>query len=119
MKIEGYLFVPYQGQSRFSYDATAPFADRFGPSDAEYDVALDIDLNDNGTRFITCSELVSAKVGHNEYRKAINDELNNRVLAQLAKSPKGTVVRIELGQSKVNLTNRALVVYCDVIKRKD
>ena len=100
MKIEGYLFVPYQGQVRFRYDDSADLV--FHKSDGAYDQALGVHAL-TGSRPGTCTELVSRVKSVQDAHKEKIKHAFEWLLPQFRKSTVGTVIKMELGDGPVQM----------------
>jgi hypothetical protein len=116
MKIEGYLFVPYQGQARFSFDSEAPLTRRFGPGDESFDARLGMALTDNGRRHITCSNVINASSRNSQYAGEIAQLILNEVVPRLKKSPANTIHHADLGVSPVNMGGKPSHITCTFIE---
>lgn len=105
MKVEAYLFIPYEGQVRFRYDTDHP--EPFLKSDGTYDKLLGAEKHGAGKRAITCNELVSlvtdtAEARKQMFSKAFNGWLYTQFLNPHRKP--GDVILMELGDAAIKVT---------------
>lgn len=89
MIIEGYVFVPYQGQLRFRFDTARAETEMFFASDRQYDGRLGvhsfIDYTD-GARPPTCRELIFSGM-RAQYEDKIIEALESHVMQALSTEP--------------------------------
>lgn len=100
MKIEGYLFVPYQGQVRFRYDDSTDLV--FHKSDGAYDKVLGVHAL-AGSRPGTCTELVSRVKSVQDAHKQLMGLAFQWLVPLFRKSDVGTVTKLDLGDGPVQL----------------
>ena len=95
MIIEGYVFIPYQGQLRFRFDSDAAKTALL-KSDAQYDKRLGVhDLIEGygDVRPCTCREFIYSGCRHyeKEIREALESELVQALTAEPTLSRKVTI----------------------------
>jgi len=95
MKIEGYLYIPFQGQFRFLYDENLDSINRIYQSDPAYDAKLGVhELT--GNRPATCRELVWGSFHRDEWEPIIRALIQSKVREQLLRATRTTVVKMEI-----------------------
>lgn len=100
MKLEGYLFIPYQGQLRFRYDSSTDLV--FHKSDGAYDHALGVNAL-TGSRPITCTELVSKVQSKQGEIKEMIRPAFEWMIPQFRKGEVGRVIKMDLGDATTQL----------------
>lgn len=103
MKIEGYLFVPYQGQFRFRYDDGTESINRIYKSDGAYDKVLNVP---HYTRTTTCKELIHSEMAQDKWLPAIEAALKP-VKKTLELSKRDTVLTVDMGPAPILMQNKA------------
>jgi hypothetical protein len=100
MKVEAYLFIPYEGQVRFRYDTELP--EPFLKSDGAYDKILGAEKFGAGTRQVTCTELVGLVTDKAEARKKLFlNAFDDWLRTQFLNRNPDDVIMMELGEAAV------------------
>lgn len=116
MKIEGYLFIPYQGQIRFRYDDSSQIDARYYASDFNYDEVLGVHAL-TGKRPPTCQELIYRSSSTREaYTQMIEQALKGWIIAQRHGGRIGHITKMDLGRAEVQVVkNQDLHMYLTVV----
>lgn len=92
MKIECYLYIPYQGQFRFRFDTACPHGQQFAKSDGAYDNLLEVPAY---TRDQTCKEL-KGSLYESIYGPVARTAIETHITWLLKTAPQ-TTKKIDLG----------------------
>lgn len=115
MLIEGYVFIPYQGQVRFRFEAFTSWP--WSPSDRAYDkLFIKSETHHHGQRPITCREIISHDERNNELRIKIYDIVETQVRPFFENADPRTLFECEMSAETGDMNVAASCIFCLVSK---